>query len=1433
MNDFADRNRHPQGRKARKATHRPRPSHAASGWGRAGAILTVLLLLASACAQAQFGARAVGSQTTQSLTVTAAVAGTVSQVEVLTLGAANGDFVVGAGSSNCAAKTFSGPGDTCTESVQFTPAAPGLRAGAVVLVGTVSGQPAVLATTYLSGAGTGGLGVLVAGNVAPVAGQQGVYTGFNDGKPATQAELYLPGSAVLDGAGNLYIADTGHNAVRMVCDVTGAATPMVTIAGTTCAGPGIISTIAGNGNVSGVVCGGASDAVGDGCPATQATLHSPGYVALDGAGNLYIADTGNNLIRTINAVTGLIAAVAGNTAGTLCGAKSDAVGDGCPATEATLSQPQGVTLDAGGNLYIADTGNHRIRQVSAATGTIATVAGSGFTNANGTGGYNGDGIAATSAELNFPYAVAFDPSGNMYIPDSANNRIREVQAVGGAITASSQITTFAGTGLTGATACTASPVAAAAAVVWSPMGVAVDAAGNVFIAETQNAAIRKVSGPQSAAPGTISTLVQNDCGSFYFNGLFEIQTLYGPTGLFLDGAGNLYIADTLDMVVRQVQGNFAALDFPTPVFQGQTSTTQAQTVENDGNAPLDLTTITAGANAAVDSGVSNACSNSQALATNADCQVGAVFAPGVPPALIITQNTGESGNILIGEDTQPGLAAVNAPLDIEVFGTARPIDSTTTTVTSSPNPSGFGQSVVFIVTVETGAGTLTGTVSISDTYQGTTSPLVSGLPVNSAGLATFSTTALGVGQHSITATYDNTNDPAHTASTSSPALIQNVVEGTSMALKSSVNPSTVGQSVTFTATVTSSGGGVAITGTVSFNDGATTMATQPLNGSGTAVYTTSALTNGIHQITAVFNAPSGSPLESSSASITQDVEAAATIGVVSSPNPSNYGATVTFTATITSSAPSPATGTVSFLDNGVAIGSGTLAGNPATATFALSTLAVGTHPITVSYAGDAYNMKASSATPFNQVVDPGATVTTLVSAAPNPGIGGTVETIMASVALASGTAPIAGSVTFSSGTTTLGSAQLVSGSATITPSLASGSYQIVATYQPGNGNTSGSASAPLAYTVAQATTHTALTVMPNPGVVFSPITFTATVTGNGAMPTGSVNFLANGSIVGTAPLNGGQATFADSALTAGTYSITAQYLGDTNDAQSTSAAAPEVVGTIPTTTVLSAATGGSPAQAVLVAAVLNQDPGPTPTGTITFYSNGATVLGTATLDASGAASLTPSLTNGVSYSIDAVYSGDINHGASTSQTVPVTGTPPDFSITVTPSSLNLVSSQNATVTVTLTSYTSFSDTIGLGCASLPAAVNCHFAAVNLTLPAGGSVSTQLTIDTNNPLSGGSTAMNLRPGAGRFSLAGLLLPLSLGFGCLFWRLRRRHAGVLTMTLALVLTAAAFAASGCGSFSQVSAAPGNYVIQVTGAGANTGQSGFANVILNISK
>ena len=1405
---------------------------------RTGLASLAALLLAgmSAGAQSTFPTEPVGTASgTQSVTVTSPAGGNVTGVEVLTAGSGGMDFAKVLGGSTCESDVLAATG-TCTENVTFTPSAPGLREGAVVLIGTVSGgATAVIGTAYISGTGIAGLGVVTSGNLLPVAGQQGLYTQVDDGQPATKAQLNLPASVVLDGNGNMYIADSLHNRIRMVCGTSTTAT----IHGTSCSTAGIISTISGNGNPS---------YTGDGGAAASATLNTPSGLALDGAGDLYIADTGNNVIREISAATGVITTVAGN--GTGCAGQSDSVGDGCPAyasngQSAVLNQPWGVTLDASGNLFIADTADHRIREVKVETGVISTVAGDGFTNPDGTGGFAGDGGQAMSAELNRPFAVVFDANGNMYIPDSANNRVRMVCAGAAsapayvtACTAAGIITTIAGNGSAGdAGYSTTTPPPATQVGLWSPSGVAVDPAGDLFIADTQNDAIREV----SATNGTISTVVANGVGEYFYNGALASTVLYGPIGLFLDESGNLYLADYYDMVVREIQSNFVALDYTkTAVRQGSKSATKNQPIENEGNATLDLTSITPDANASLDDSATTCNTGTPYLAVAADCTIGAVFAPS-------TAGDPLSGNIDVAG------ATINSPLDIQLIGNATAVNSTTVTVASSLDPSDFGQSVTLTATVTTGSGTgiLTGTVNFYDTYNGTTTTLDSNvkISVDSAGttaIATFSTAALGVGQHTITASYSG--DSGHFSSTSTDngaqPLTQTVQEATATALTSSQNPSAVGQNVTFTATVTiSGGGGVQPDGTVTFTDGATTLTTVTLNASGMATLSTAALTAGIHSITATYNGdPNNEILGSPQATLSQDVQAPSSISVASSLNPSNYGNSVTFTATVTPGAPylppQGKTETVNFLDGTTQIGSATLSTTTNEATFTTSTLVVGQHSITAVYVADESN-GASTSPAITQTVNQTQTSTT-VTAAPNTAantiVAGAPVAITATVKVIAGSAATTGTVTFTDNGAPLGAATLgADGTATIDPTLAAGGHAIVATYG-GDANDEGSTGS-LTITVALATTAISVQSSQNPAIVESPVTFTATVTGNGGIPDGTVTFFADGTSIGTATLavtgKVDTAAITDSTLPAGNHAITANYNGDANDSPSTSAAINQLIGTIPTVAGLgTSTTGGTNPQVILVATITNTaGAGPVPTGTVTF-NNGTSVVGQATLDASGVATLTPSLPSGT-YSIVASYGGDALHSPSTSQPVTISTVPTGFNLTVNPATVSLSSSQNASVTVTLTSASGFADTIGLGCSSLPAAVTCTFASPSVTLSSNGSQTAQLTIDTNYPLTGGSAARNTPPGSRGAELAGLFLPFGAVFGWIFWRLRKRKGVLLSMVLVSMLSGAALLASGCGGISMGSAAPGTYVIQVTGTGTKSNIIHYANVTLNIAK
>ena len=340
----------------------------------------------------------------------------------------------------------------------------------------------------------------------------GTYTG--DGGPARQAGLSRPFSVAVDRAGNLIIADTFNNRIRKVAIESG-----------------VITTIADNGDYH---------YSGDGGPATAAGI-SPNNVAVDRAGNLYIADAANYRIRKVSDSTGTITTVAGS------GTFGDS-GDGGPATQAALGFPNYVTVDNAGNLYFADFGTERVRKVARKTGIITTVAGNGTRGPDSAGtivgSYGGDGGPARDAALNHPTCVIVDPVGNLYIADRDNYRIRKVQAATGVIT------TVAGSGSYGFSGDGGPATSAALA---QPSGLALDAEGNLYISDTGNNRVRMV----SAATGIISTIAGNgSAGSTGVGdqGLATQAALDGPLGLALDGAGNLYIADTINNRVQVVRG---------------------------------------------------------------------------------------------------------------------------------------------------------------------------------------------------------------------------------------------------------------------------------------------------------------------------------------------------------------------------------------------------------------------------------------------------------------------------------------------------------------------------------------------------------------------------------------------------------------------------------------------------------------------------------------------------------------------------------------------------------------------------------------------------------------------------------------------------------------------------------------------------------------
>lgn len=318
-----------------------------------------------------------------------------------------------------------------------------------------------------------------------------------DGAQATAAKLNNPTGVTFDASNNLYIADYINNRIRKI----NAA--------------GVITTVVGNGTAG---------YSGDNIQATAAELTKPFATVFDIAGNMYISDMYNHRIRKVNS-SGVITTVAGNGSPTYGG-------DGGQATAAKIYCPEGMAFDAAGNLYFADQFNHRVRKINT-VGIITTVAGTG--NA----GYSGDNIQATASELYFPSGVTFDATGNLYICDYRNNRIRMVNSSG-------IITTIAGNGTQ---AYSGDGGQATTAELYWPTGIAFDATGNLFIADQLNNRIR-----MKSTSGIITTIAGSGIQSFSGDGGQATSAeLSYPIGVAFDNQScNLYIADYDNNRVRMV-----------------------------------------------------------------------------------------------------------------------------------------------------------------------------------------------------------------------------------------------------------------------------------------------------------------------------------------------------------------------------------------------------------------------------------------------------------------------------------------------------------------------------------------------------------------------------------------------------------------------------------------------------------------------------------------------------------------------------------------------------------------------------------------------------------------------------------------------------------------------------------------------------------------
>jgi sugar lactone lactonase YvrE len=585
---------------------------------------------------------------------------------------------------------------------------------------------------------------------------------------ALTVPLILPSATVFDPSGNLYFAETANHVIRKI-DTAGN-----------------ITTIAGTGT---------QGFSGDAGPATAATLDSPQGLALDSANNLYIADTHNHRVRKLVLATGLITTIAGSTSGFS--------GDKALATAAQLNLPTALALDTANNLYVADTRNHRIRKIDAATGLITTIAGTG------TQGFSGDNGLATSANIDSPTGLALDTANNLYVADTHNHRIRKIATTTGLIT------TLAGTGTPGFSGDT---TAATSATLALPHGITIDATGNLYIADTENHRIRRI----DAVTGIITTVAGDGTQSFAGdNGPAILASLDTPRTTTLSPSGLVTLADTGNQRIRQLEAA------PAPA-------TIIHTIGGLGLTTPGALTLTAPSVIAYGTG-----------------QLTVTIASTTPATGTITFFDTTNTTITLGTAT---LAANMAILPTTTL--AAGLHNLTATYAGDQSHLS-AQSPMLALTVT--PQQLTATVAGITLLYGQTIPSISGtltgnLPQDASKVsATFTTTATTfspVGAYPITATLTGPAAGNYTIG-ATPAALTITPAPTLITFSNLITTATTGSSITLTTHVATTTAGTP-TGSVTLLDGGVTLFTTPLSATGDAVFTIPSITQGAHSFTAFY-----------------------------------------------------------------------------------------------------------------------------------------------------------------------------------------------------------------------------------------------------------------------------------------------------------------------------------------------------------------------------------------------------------------------------------------------------------------------------------------------------------------------------------------------------------------------------------------------------
>lgn len=1075
------------------------------------------------------GSSAVGTAAAQiAVTFTVGTAGTLGTPLVLTQGTSNLDFTPGT-ASTCTGAVGSG---TCIVNVIFKPRAPGQRMGAVELTNSTG---KIVATAFVYAMGTGPLAMLAPGTIRTIAGGATLQScnptdPCGDGGSVSAAQFGEHGDVTVDAAGNLYIADRDLYRIRKVDVFTGN-----------------ITTIAGTGNV----CNSAGSSCGDGGPATSAMLGYPGRVAVDGAGNVFIPDESASSIRKVDAITGVISNFASGFAGLFNG-------------------PSYVAIDAVGNLFACD--RSRVYKVAAGTRTITAVAGP----AGGATGFNGDGQAATSAQL-APGGVAVDAAGNLYIADIQNNRIRKVT------TSTGLISTIAGSGAQGYDA-TQNGVTATSAALYYPRGLALDAAGDVYFSDTFNNIVRKVT-----AAGIITTVAGNGQQGFDLDiGTATAVKLYFPSGVAFDSTGNLLIHDDDNFRIRRVSASPAALAFAsTNVGTVSSDSPQTVTVGNSGNAPLTFAPPASGQNPSITAGYTLAASstcpqvsltgNPGVLAAGSSCTADVVFKP-------VAASQTNTGSLIFTDDSLNVAGSTQSValsgISTGSSGIVTPNINLTVPTMAAPGAT-VGGTTVF---TSSSTSAPTGSIAVYALASGSTSPIalttVAATAAAGGSGAAFSFTAPATaGTYSIFASYaGDTNFNSANSSSSSLVVSANALTATTTNL-SAVATATVGTSFPVTVRLGNSSSTAAPTGTVTLTATlaggspgtiANLTAAQALTSGGYVVQATLP-TTGAYTLTATYAGDVN--FSASSGSIGVNVKAVLALTNLYVPAGEPLGNTITGTLStditgITAAPSGNITITAVHVSDGVSTLLATIPASPASATINFTYTvpnAPGIYIVTASYPGDS-NFAASTASPinFNAIGTPTISTSLIITIPASVPAGANFNSTLQLVPKSPVSTPPTGNIKYTStsmsGTgVTLSLSQtpitaasaIASGGVQVTAILVStGTYNIIASYD-GDANYGPSS----ATSVVTSTINNPKLTLDGPSMITTgaQAAYTVNLTGFAGTPnagillTSSVNGTVGPQVSVSGTSGSGNLTFTSN----GTYTITANFAGDSLNAPAT------------------------------------------------------------------------------------------------------------------------------------------------------------------------------------------------------------------------------------------------------------------------------------------